>query len=242
MRVALLSDLHGNQVALDAVLADLRRQGADRVLSLGDVATLGPQPSAVIARLRDIGCTGVLGNHDELMLDPQLVKGYTDAPVIADSIDWCRSRLTADDLSFLRGCARTMEIPLHGRASLMLFHGSPRSYVDNIIAQTPATALDEMLTGRLAPVMAAGHTHVQMLRQHRGVLLVNPGSVGMPFRGNSPGVSSEVMTHAEYAIVDSRASGISVTLHRLDLDRSALYDAVDDSELPLASALRAQYA
>jgi predicted phosphodiesterase len=241
-RVALISDLHANEVALEAVLADATRLGVDRIVCLGDVATLGPRPTAVLARLRELGCACILGNHDEFLLDPELIHKYTEAPVIVDSVDWCRARVSADELAFIRGFVRTLELPLAGGATLLLFHGSPRSHMEDIIAQTPADKLEEMLGGRRATVMAGGHTHVQMLRQHRGILLVNPGSVGMPFKEYVGGRVPAVMPHAEYAVVEASAAGVGVTLRRIELDRAALRASLQGSDLPLARSLLPHYA
>ena len=168
MRVALISDLHANEPALEAVLRDTRVQGVDQVVCLGDVATLGPRPDEILARLRDLGCVCILGNHDEFLFDEALIHNHTEAPVIIDSVDWCRSRVSAADLDFVRGFHRTWELPLEGETSLFLFHGSARSNMEDLLATTPPELVDEMLAGRRAAVLAGGHTHVQMLRQHRG--------------------------------------------------------------------------
>src|SRR5262245_16313658 len=101
MRVALISDLHANVVALEAVLADARRLGVDRIVCLGDVATLGPRPGEMLARLRDLGCPCIMGNHDEFLLEPELIRGYSEARVIVDSVDWCRAELSTGELDFV---------------------------------------------------------------------------------------------------------------------------------------------
>lgn len=93
-------------------------------------------------------------------------------------MDWCRAQLSAGELDFVRTFQGRLEIPLGGGATLLLFHGSPRSHMEDLLATTPPDDLDRLLDGHRATVMAGGHTHIQMLRQHRGALLVNPGSVG----------------------------------------------------------------
>lgn len=242
MRVALISDLHANEVALDAVLADIARAGADRLVCLGDVATLGPHPEAVLGRLRDLGCPCVLGNHDEFLLDPALIQTYTEAPPVVAAVDWCRDRLGKADRAFLHTFVRTLEIELAPGLSLGLYHGSPRSHMEDLLATTPAARVDELLAGRAHAVEAGGHTHFQMLRQHRGTLLVNPGSVGMPFKEFPPGGAPVVMAHAEYAIVDGGPAGVSVELKRVALDRGALRRAAASAPAnPVAANLVTQY-
>ena len=235
MRVALISDLHGNELALAAVLRAIE---ADRIVCLGDTATLGARPREVLAMLRDAGIPCILGNHDEFLLDPPLIRRYTEAPIVVDAVDWCRAELPASDLDFVRTFARELTIELGDGAQLSLFHGSPRSNTEDLLATTPAEQLDTALDGHTTAIMAGGHTHLQMLRQHRGQLLVNPGSVGMPFREYAAGQAPTILPHAEYAIVS--AGGVS--LHRVELPRAALRAQAESAAHPLRAPLAAQYA
>jgi predicted phosphodiesterase len=222
MRIALISDIHGNQLALEAVLADARSRGTDSVACLGDVATLGPRPRDVIRTLRDLGCPCILGNHDAFLLEPELVARYTKAKVIVEAIEWCREQLSPDDLSFVRTFAHELELSLGGDRRLLLYHGSPESNVVDVLPTTTDDELGRVLGGRRAAVMAGGHTHIQMLRQHRGTWVVNPGSVGMPFRAYVGGARPEIMPYAEYAIVEAGSGPIGVELRRVPLDPAAL--------------------
>lgn len=241
-RIALISDIHANAVALRAVLADIRKTGADQVICLGDVATLGPEPQAVIEILAELGCRRILGNHDEYLLSPASLQGYTKSAEVIASIDWCRSRLSAADLDFLRGFACGEEIPLGRKSTLRVFHGSPRSNAEDILGSTPPGDLDEMLVGYTATVLAGGHTHIQMLRQHHGLLLVNPGSVGLAFKDYVNGRSPTILPHAEYATVEDVDGVIDVRLRRVPLDKSLLCHAQEKTEHPLGTWLLQQYA
>ena len=240
MRVALISDLHGNALALDAVLDDAARAGVDRVVCLGDVATLGPKPHEVLARLAAIGCECIMGNHDAFLLDAELIKRYTEAPPVVAAVDWCRAQLAADELAFVRTFRETLTLPLGDGATLFAYHGTPRSNMEDLTATTPHETVDEMLAGApaTATVMAGGHTHLQMLRQHRGTLIVNPGSVGQPFVEAPRGTPPTLMAHAEYAIV----APASVELRRVALDKRALREQAAAVDFPLRDFLLAQYA
>ena len=242
MRVALISDLHGNDLALEAVLADIARYGVDRTVCLGDTATLGPRPREVLARLRELGCPCILGNHDAFMLEPGLVHSYTEAPVVVDAVEWCRDRLSADDLGFIRSFLPTLDLDLGGGQVLLLFHGTPRSHMENLLCTTPADELDAMLGTRPATVMAGGHTHVQMLRQHRGTLIVNPGSVGLAFEEFVDGATPKLLPYAEWGCIEARRGAVSVSLHRLVLDRAAVRAVAAASDNPIAPMVVEQFA
>ena len=241
MRIGLISDIHGNDVSFRAVMRDLERVGVDRIVCLGDVATLGPKPNEIIDALRDLECPCILGNHDEFLLEPELIHTYTELPVIIEAVDWCRSQLTEDNLSYLRTFRSTMEIPLEDGSTFLLYHGSPRSNMHDVLATTPPKTLDQMLGDHGAVVMAGGHTHVQMLRQHRGALVVNPGSVGIPFKEYVAGKAPTLLRHAEYAIVESTPHGIGVDLRRANVDIDELRAAAEASESPIRSHQIKQY-
>jgi predicted phosphodiesterase len=236
VRIVLISDLHANAIALEAVLTDAARAGYDELVCLGDVATLGPRPTEVLARLKDLGCRNIMGNHDEFMLDAALIHSYSESALLASSVE-ATLGLSEDDLAFLRTFERTISLD-----DVFLFHGTPRSNMEDLLATTPAEHVDEMLDGRDARVFAGGHTHLQMLRQHRGMLIANTGSVGMPFREYAAGGPPVVMPFAEYAIVERRGADVGVHLRRVSLDPRTLASQVDGWDNPLARPLMASYA
>jgi predicted phosphodiesterase len=241
MRVALISDLHGNAIALAAVLRDIARVGVDRTVCLGDTATLGTSPLEVLSKLRDLQIPCIAGNHDAFLLEPELVRSYTQAPLIIAAIDWCRAELPPWAIDFVRGFVPGIDIELDGGALLKLFHGTPRSHMEDLLATTPPEQLDEMLGGARATVMAGGHTHIQMLRQHRGTLIVNAGSVGAPFKEFVDHAPPTLMPYAEYATVQAAGGGAQVTLRRVPVDKRALREAALASSNPLGPMLAQQY-
>jgi putative phosphoesterase len=241
--VALLSDLHGNLLALDAVLADAARAGVDRIVCLGDVATLGPRPREVLARLRELGCPCIEGNHDAFLLDAALIRRYTETPIVVAAVDWCRAQLLPDELDFVRTFQRELLLQLESGATLGCYHGTPRSHMEDLLPSATPEAIDVLLDGRAATVLAGGHTHLQMLRQHRGMLVVNPGSVGMPFVEAPAAGPPAIMAHAEYATVEATAAGaVEVRLKRVPLDRRALREQAAGCDFPLRDWLVAEYA
>src|SRR6478736_4290910 len=137
MRIAVISDIHGNCTALDAVLADLRLHPTDQVVCLGDAIQGGAQPAETVARLRGLTCPVVMGNADAWLLTGQETGG---GPVTEKQLavrEWSLSQLSSDDIEFSRGFRPTVEIELDAARSLLCFHGSPRSFDDIILPETP---------------------------------------------------------------------------------------------------------
>lgn len=242
MRIALLSDIHGNDVAFRAVLADVERQRVDRIAFLGDAATLGAAPRETVERLAGLNCLCIMGNHDAFLLQPARAKAYTRAVPVLDAIDWCRKQLSKENLDWIATFKPLARLPLGANGTMLLFHGSPRSNVEDILSTTPAEELDVLLDGQRATVMAGGHTHLQMLRQHQGSLLLNVGSVGQPFKEYAAGGRPTILAHAEYAVVAEEAGVISVDLRRVPVDRRALQESVAETGNPLRDWLMQQYA
>jgi predicted phosphodiesterase len=242
MRVALVSDLHGNALAVEEVLSRIRGRGVDQIICLGDVATLGPEPERVLELMHDSNAICILGNHDEFMLRPELVAEYTQIPVLVEAIDWCRARLSAASLDFIRSFRATYDLPLCDGQQLLAFHGTPSSNTMDLLATTEPALVEEWVGTATGTVLTGGHTHLQMLRQHRGRLLVNPGSVGMPFKEYVAGAPPEVLPHAEYAIVEADAASVSVCLQRVALDKASLQSSVRAVDYPLAAFLSKAYA
>jgi putative phosphoesterase len=235
MRLGLIADIHGNLSALDAVLDKLERDHVDQIVCLGDVAALGPQPGAVIARLRDLGCPCVLGNTDAWLLpDPPLAAEPATTIPVAELTRWCTEQLSDADVAILRSMPVTIEIALGNDRSLLAFHASPRSLDDVIAATTPAADLRAMVGDHQSHIFAGGHTHIQMLRRFGQVHVVNPGSVGLP--GVGPGgpdlpVNTDV-AWAEYAVIDAGEGDLSISFRRVALDVKRMLAIAAENGMP----------
>jgi putative phosphoesterase len=239
-RLALISDIHGNEVALRAVLQDIQARGVDEIACLGDVATLGPKPREALALVVEHCDHLILGNHDEYMFAPESIRAHTSAPPVLSAVDECRCLLTAEEIETLRTFAQRVELTDIGTGSL-LFHGSPASNNCDLLAETPEEELDQQLQHHAQGILAGGHTHVQLLRRYRGRWLINPGSVGMPFERFVAGAPPTVLPHAEYAIVESNGHGVSVTFRQVELSRAALLRDIRAWSSALSGYLEQQY-
>ena len=147
MRIAFISDIHGNFTALQAVLVDIKSQNIDQIICLGDVVTLGPQPREVLNTLRALNCVLVKGNHDAAVLDPEEAEKFEITEHLIPDLYWCREQLTLDDLNYIDAFRSTYEIKLPNGVTILCFHGSPLSTTDLIQSTTPENLLDKYFEG-----------------------------------------------------------------------------------------------
>ncbi|MGH2533498.1 MAG: metallophosphoesterase family protein [Thermomicrobiales bacterium] len=235
MRVGLIADIHGNLVALDAVLFELAREHVDQLVCLGDVAVLGPQPREVVARLQDLACPCVLGNTDAWLLpDPPLLADGPSVGPMTDLNRWTAAQLGPNDFAFLRRLPPTVDLMLSPDLTMHCFHASSRSLDDVIAATTPIADLDAMGISRQPALFAGGHTHVQLVRRHGEAHIINPGSVGLP--GVGPGVPDLPVNHAvawaEYAVVSVTDGSLGIKLRRIPIDLEKILTAAAASGMP----------
>ena len=198
MPLALVSDIHGNDTALAAVVAELERLGIERVVCLGDAAQGGPEPRQVLDRLAALGWPVILGNADDFVLEVPADSPEPITEKLLERREWTLSELEPRHLDQMRSFVPTLDVELDEGLTLRAFHGSPHSYDDVLLPETPDAQAERMLGGSGVDLLAGGHTHRQWARIVDGALYVNPGAV-----------MSEL---AEFAIV----SGGSVEFRRVE--------------------------
>ncbi len=174
MRILVLSDLHSNATALDAVL-DAAKDRWDLSVCLGDVVGYGPDPNEVTARLRELGTQTIRGNHDKAVTGLMATDDFN--PVAKSAVDWTRAQLKQDNLAWLSALPRG---PL-ATDGVVLVHGAFQDEDEYVF--TPAQALDGLLDSTAA-VTFFGHTHHQGGFSYQGRYLLNPGSIGQPRDGD----------------------------------------------------------
>ena len=232
MRIALISDIHGNMVALEAALADIQRGGADQIICLGDVALDGPQPGEVIERLRDLDIPVIKGNTDHWLLNPipQSAEGEDEQQESAIE-QWTAAQLSAAQRELVMDYHDKLWLDFgHGR-TLLCYHGSPLSFNDRIEPDTPLDDLDRWFAAERALVNAGGHTHEPMIRRYGSSTLVNPGSVGLPLL-KPTGASAIHPAWAEYALLERDEGGLAITLRRVPYALADLTAAAHASGMP----------
>ncbi len=245
MRVAIISDIHGNCIGLDAVLADLQHEQADQIVCLGDAIQGGPQPAQVVARLRELACPVVMGNADDWLITGQDSGGEQISDARRMQMEavrsWQLSQLTLDDLAFIRAFQPTVRLTLNEECSLLCFHGSPQSFDHVILPQTPDDEVRRYLNPEPGTIYTGGHTHVQFIRHYARTFLFNPGSVGFAYRHDQPDGHFLADPWAEFAVLASHKGRLSLEFRRVGFDIQRLSEAYRSSGRPHAEAAIAQY-
>jgi putative phosphoesterase len=209
MRVLIISDIHGNIQALEAVAEAARK--FDAVICAGDTVNYGPSPRACIDWLREKDAVTVMGNHDfAVATDGDPKAALTQQPVVLAMRDWTKAQLRASELNWLRKLPRQKTFEMGGAIWLML-HATPVDPLYDSRLQPDASdqLVDKLTRDAQADVMVVGHTHLPYLRTRRKMQIVNPGSVGQPMDGNP---------QASYAVWDHGR----ITLERISYDEDGV--------------------
>jgi len=216
IRIAVISDIHGNVPALDAVLEDLADQRPDEILVGGDLVGRGPQGSAVVRRIRALGWTTIRGNHEDYLLSfrhRDVPERWLHDPEWSAS-RWMAAELSSDDEEFIDALPFSTASRL--APELRLVHGTPRSNREGIGPWSSEERLGEHLAAIDEPLLVCAHTHRPLHRRVTGGTVVNVGSVGLPFNSDR---------RAQYAIFERRDIGEDpwdVDLRRVPYDLDAI--------------------
>jgi predicted phosphodiesterase len=242
MRIAVISDMHGNDFGFDVAVADIERAGVDQMVCLGDAIQGGPQPAETVQRLRSLNCPVVMGNADHWMLTGDEKDEESAATQkMLDIRDWSLSQLNQDDRAFISGFQPTVTIDLGDGKKLVCFHGSPHSFNHIILPTTPDEEFKGYLAGFAALAYTGGHTHMQQVRRLGDNFFFNPGSVGFAYSHQQPENDFRADPWAEYAILTYENGRISLDFRRLPYDAQTMRQIYLDSGRPYAADAAAQY-
>lgn len=245
MRIAIISDIHGNCVGLDAVLNDIKDMDVDRIVCLGDAIQGGPQPVDVVARLRELACPVVMGNADDWLLTGEDTGAENIPPerrVRMDAVrTWQLTQLSEQDLMFIRAFQPTVRIPLDQERMLLCYHGSPQSFDHVILPQTPDEDVRQFLQPEEQIIYTGGHTHMQFIRHFGRTFHFNPGSVGVAYRHDQPDDHFRLDPWAEYALLSSLSGNLSLEFRRVPFDVERLVSVYNVSGRPFADLAIAEY-
>jgi predicted phosphodiesterase len=248
MRIALISDIHGNRWALAAVLEHIAGQRVDEIWNLGDILSGPLEPAATADLLMPLALPTIRGNHErQLLACAERAGGASD--------QFAFEHTDARHRDWLAGLPAT----LAPRPDVHLCHGTPASDVELLLetveldGQRPArlAEIEDRVAGQAARLIACGHTHVPHLaRTGDGRTIVNPGSVGLPAYDTEhplvPGGRYFMDTgspHASYAVAEQARGGWAISFHRVVYDWDAAADCAARNGRPdWAHALRTGFA
>jgi len=222
MRIAIISDIHGNRTALEAVVADLRETSPDLILHGGDLPHGGSSPAEIVDRIRELGWPGVLGNTDEMLFKPKSLKEFaSESPQLQtlwDAIEEMaaatREALGEERIAWLSGLPRIL---IH--APIALVHASPATTWRSP-AHTAADAELESVYSPLGQPMAIyGHIHHSYIRMLSGMIVANTGSVSMSYDGDP---------RASYLLLDESMPSV----RRVEYDVESEIQALVRSRFP----------
>jgi predicted phosphodiesterase len=223
-RVAVLSDIHGNLAALEAVRKELKKEKPDAVIVAGDHVMNGPDPAGVVDTLREMeasGATIVQGNTDVAVADfdysaafPWFTDGVPDMHVAA--AEWAHDALGEDRVGWLRRLASERRLMLDD-TMVLACHASPGSQTQGFDAQLDPSVMLERISRTDARIICCGHTHVPEVRDLGWKIIVNDGSAGYVFDGDPT---------ASWALVEIDGDEIRTEIRRTEFDTMAVANAI----------------
>lgn len=220
MRIAVISDIHANLIALEKVLEDVKKENCDVVFCLGDIVLAGPQPKETIDFVKGQSWNIIQGNTDKLIVDYgvevlQMVK--ENFPVIANSLVEDVTCIDDEDKEFLANLPPALEMNIEG-VKILLVHGSPRYNNEDIMPNMPLETVEEIIESTDADLILCGHTHVPCGYQTtKKQTVVNVGSVGRPMTPNPLSC---------YAVLDIENGVFSIKHKFIDYDRERAAELV----------------
>ena len=224
MNILLISDIHGNYPALQAIEAQVRDMDCAHILNCGDTTVYAPFPNECIDWLRARNAFCIRGNTDDKVI--RLLRGKDfkkpskpDKRIMYTST---AAQLTEENKRYLLELKKTKLLRL-GTTFIGLFHGSPANHDEQLFADTPEKRLRELAATITCQVVITGHSHSPFHRQVKGVHFINPGSAGRMFDGNP---------EASYALLELDDHSLTVTHHRCAYDIEAVVRALERQQLP----------
>lgn len=210
MRLAFLSDIHGNAHALDAVLADIKERNVGKVYVLGDICYRGPEPQRSLDLVRSLNTEVIKGNADVWV-----IRGVNQGEVPEQVLemmnkerDWICSRLNDESIQYLHNLPTELKLKVDG-VNIHAYHATPNSLFEVVLPHER----DEILTTKMmvekADIYVYGHIHRPFIRYPNGKCIMNIGSVGLPFDGS---------TKASYGLVDLNEGSFQTSIVRVGYD------------------------
>ena len=234
MRTAILSDIHGNAIALRAVVEELDAEGIERVVCLGDVCQGGAEPEACVDLLAARGWPTVLGNADAFVLDASAAEGSSEAVSERQLAvrQWTYDRLGSSRRDAIAAYAPTISLELGDGRVLLGCHAIPADYDSVVFPVAPEDEFRAAFGGTGADIVACGHIHLPYVRRIGATLVLNPGSVGLGYDHEQDADAVRFDAWASWVVVSLRDGRLSLDFRRTPFDAQAVADVHLSSGMP----------
>lgn len=224
MRIAVISDIHGNQFALEAVLSDLNNQPpCDQIVIAGDICLHGPCPQEVLQTLRGLNCSAVQGNTDLEIVVRDQHKGEKKR----NEINWVREQIGLDGINYLADLPFSYRVVNPAGSDMQIVHANPLNLEDALLPNADDKTLEHLL-GNLdekVGALAFGHLHIAYTRRWRNLLLTDVASCGFP---------RDEDIRAAYAILSWEKDQWTAEIRRVSYDVHAVVKQIKNSGMPNA--------
>jgi putative phosphoesterase len=187
MKIAVLADIHGNILALEKVLEDIRNQGINNYIILGDIIMVGPDPAATLHLIRNLNPIAWIKGNTDMWLEEfngieEKPGGFKEKPYYEFYL-YARKRLSSAEINFLAALPEKVSLNIGG-STILCVHGSPRSITDEMDNRITNEEMAQMMVGVKEEIVLCGHSHIPYLGIIKGKHVFNVGSVGRPLDGN----------------------------------------------------------
>lgn len=225
MRLAIISDIHSNIEALNAVLKDINDKNIDSTICLGDLVGYCPYPNEVINRIREKNVLTIMGNYDDAVGNELLICGcdYPDPKDMDNasiSLNWTIDAVNGENKKYLRELPREMILKFEGK-TIYFVHGSPRQMTEYL--KENSKEADEVMAALNEDILVSGHTHLPYKKMYGNKILINSGSVGKPKTGHPD---------ANYIIIDITNEKVDVEIIDVPYDYEKIAKSIEENGLP----------
>jgi putative phosphoesterase len=230
MKIAFISDIHGNAIALESVLQDIENQGIDKIYVLGDICYRGPEPKRSLDLVRSLHTEVIKGNADEWV-----VRGVQEGEVPEKALElmnlerqWVVSQLEASDIDYLASLPAQLNFSIEN-VGISAFHATPTSLFDIVLPNADDQQIEtSLMEAKEAQIYVYAHIHKPYIRYLNGKVIMNIGSVGLPFDG---------ITKSSYGLIEIEDGHIKTSIRRVSYNLESVVALYHEVKYPNADMM-----
>lgn len=230
MKIAFISDIHGNAIALEAVLEDIEKQGIDKIYVLGDICYRGPEPKRSLDLVRSLHTEVIKGNADEWV-----VRGVREGEVPEKALElmnlecqWIVEQLEPSDIDYLNNLPSQLNLSFED-VGISAFHATPASLFDIVLPNADDSQIESsLMQEQEAQVYVYAHIHKPYIRFLNGKVIMNIGSVGLPFDG---------LAKASYGLVEIEDGHLNTSIRRVSYELESVVALYHEVKYPNAEMM-----